>query len=53
MTTNPRSLAYDGAGRRLICEVCVEWTAFEDLYVDAQGQRWDVCRPCAEAEPGF
>lgn len=50
MTTNPRSLAFDAENRRLICETCIEWTPFGGLYVDANGDRWDVCRSCGEKE---
>lgn len=50
MSTNPRSLAYDEKGQQLVCGICVEWTPFDDLYMDASGTPWDICKPCGEAE---
>ena len=29
-----------------MCPVCFEYTPFEDLWVDKDGQKWDMCRPC-------
>jgi peptidyl-tRNA hydrolase, PTH2 family len=51
MTTNPRSLAFDAENQRLICEECVTWTSFDDLYVDEAGHRWDICEWCGTGEP--
>lgn len=48
MTTNPRSPAIDTDNRRLICEICIEWVGFDDLYRDDNGDAWDVCRECGE-----
>jgi hypothetical protein len=50
MSTNPRSLTFDETGLHLMCELCFEWTDFVDLYVDAEGNRWDVCYVCGEME---
>lgn len=50
MTTNPRSPAFDAEKRQLMCAVCFEWTSFDELYVDEEGQAWDACNPCGEAE---
>lgn len=33
---------------RLICGICVEWVSHDDLYVDADGQKWDICKPCQQ-----
>jgi hypothetical protein len=52
VTTNPRSLAvrYDEDGKVtwLICELCTEWTSFDDLYRDGSGDVFDICRWCGE-----
>jgi len=29
---------------------CAEWCAPDELYVDANGDRWDCCKACGEAE---
>lgn len=50
MTTNPRSLAFDEKNHRLICEIHIGWTDFDDLYVDTTGQKWDICKDCAKKE---
>lgn len=50
MTTNPDSLAFDAEGKRLVCEVCTEWTDFADLYRDTEGTVWDICKSCGEKE---
>lgn len=50
MTTNPNSLAFDAENEKLICEECVEWTDFTDLYIDENGDRWDTCRWCGSHE---
>ena len=48
MTTNPKSFAYDAQSHRLICEICIEWIDFGDLYVDAYGVKWDICSACGQ-----
>ena len=50
MTTNPRSLAYNEEKQMLVCEICIEWTPFEKLYVDGSGNRWDICSDCGGKE---
>lgn len=44
------SLRWDIENERVICELCVEWTSFMDLYVDPEGQKWDYCKDCAEKD---
>ncbi len=34
----------DGA----LCCVCFEWTKIEDLSVDKDGDKWDVCKGCGD-----
>lgn len=46
MTSNPNSLARDDKNRRLVCEVCFEWTDFDDLFYDDWGEMWDTCKWC-------
>lgn len=41
---------YPNGMGELICQICIEWTKVEDLYVDDKGDRWDVCRPCGIEE---
>lgn len=50
MTTNPKSIAFDAERRMLLCEIGVEWTSFDELYVDEAGDKWDMCRQCGKAE---
>lgn len=50
MTTNPKSLAFDAVAKMLICELCVSWVRFDELYKDKSGVVWDVCVPCGERE---
>lgn len=50
MTTNPRSFAFDAANKRLICELCVEWVSFDNLWVDENGDKWDICMKCGQNE---
>ena len=52
MTTNSNSLAFDAEKQMLICELCVRWASFDELYVDNDGVRWDVCKECGEHENG-
>lgn len=33
-----------------MCSVCFAFTPTAAAAVDDDGERWDVCRPCAEAE---
>lgn len=40
----------DETDRRLICVACCDWTYFDDLYIDANGDRWDICRACGGRE---
>lgn len=42
----------NGVGE-MICQICIEWTKVEDLYVDNKGDRWDVCRPCGIKEENY
>lgn len=44
------SLVYDEANHRMICCACAEWVDLDDLYVDEDGQKWDLCKPCEERE---
>ena len=46
MTTNPRSIAFDAENGRLICELCFEWVAFDELHTDTSGDKWDICAEC-------
>ena len=50
MTTNPGSLAFDAKSEQLICEICVEWISFDDLYTDEKGDKWDICSSCGLKE---
>lgn len=43
-------LTRDEPNRRLICQICTEWTSYDDLYVDSNGDKWDICKPCGEQE---
>ena len=31
-----------------ICQACVEWVKIDDLYVDKNGEKWDVCTVCVK-----
>lgn len=45
----PVSLMVDALGRPRCC-ICFEAFDTDDLYVDLDGQRWDVCVRCAVTE---
>lgn len=34
----------------MLCCICATFTKFEDLYVDAKGEKWDMCRQCGAKE---
>lgn len=36
----------EGVLTHQMCCLCVEFIAVEDLWTDAEGQRWDLCSPC-------
>lgn len=42
----------DNQGRQwVICQLCVEWTSYEQLAVDPDdGIRWDICKTCDKKE---
>ena len=38
------------ADGRVMCDLCYERFPKEELWVDAEGQRWDTCATCGERE---
>jgi len=36
-------------GRKMCC-ICLEFKTREELFDDARGHKWDICRGCADAE---
>lgn len=40
----------DGVLTHKMCCVCFEYIPVGELWQDENGQRWDVCRPCAKTE---
>lgn len=34
----------------VICSICIEATPIEDLYIDQDGDKWDMCKPCQKRE---
>lgn len=47
--TDPALMRGDGWVRCVMCGA-IHHAPFPDLYVDENGDRWDVCRSCAEDE---
>jgi len=37
-------------GKSKMCAICLEWFTLDQLFEDASGQKWDMCRGCAAAE---
>lgn len=35
---------------RVMCTICFEFTPRDQLWVDENGQVWDMCRPCGDVE---
>lgn len=35
-----------------MCCLCFEFIPVDELYVDGDGTRWDMCRTCGEREKG-
>lgn len=33
-----------------MCCICMEWFSLKELFEDARGQKWDMCRGCAKNE---
>lgn len=38
-------------GHKMCC-LCFEFVPFSDLYEDARGFKWDICKPCQARDPG-
>jgi hypothetical protein len=34
----------------LYCSICYESLTLDQCYQDSDGQRWDICKPCAARE---
>jgi hypothetical protein len=37
-------------GKRKMCCICMDWFPLEELFEDACGKKWDMCRGCAKDE---
>lgn len=33
-----------------LCAICLEWFTHDALWVDSEGQKWDICQSCGEKE---
>lgn len=38
------------ANGKCICMVCMEPVPLDEVWVDSEGVRWDVCKPCGDRE---
>lgn len=34
----------------VMCCICLDWKALDELEVDEDGKKWDMCKPCAATE---
>ncbi len=39
-----------GTAKPVMCSICFEWTALDDLETDSDGTKWDICKTCAVQE---
>lgn len=44
------SLWWSDDGQHCICQICIEWFSLDELFVDANGDKWDVCKECGYRE---
>jgi hypothetical protein len=44
---NDLTTAPDG---RKMCAICLDFKTRDELFEDAKGQKWDMCKRCAKCE---